>query len=132
MIIWTIQGIHSDKSVDYKINKQFFPPGDLKSDSLDEYFDYLSDMWFEPFKRHAQSQHVSSSGFEHTFLAEYSRNKSHTRVYGFHNWLYFHYLETLNRSIAYHGFSRRRPVGNKENRVRIRTRICQYFSQIEI
>ncbi|KAL1461852.1 hypothetical protein WDU94_013719 [Cyamophila willieti] len=99
-----------------KMQQFFIKKGDLKSDSLEEYFTFLSDMWFEPFKRDTYSQHVSSSGFEHTFLAEYSKNETHIRVYGFHNWLYFHYLETLNQSLAYHGFSRRRAIGNNESK----------------
>ncbi|KAI5706671.1 hypothetical protein M8J76_009590 [Diaphorina citri] len=107
-----------------RLQKFLRKKGDLKTDSLDDYFEHLSNMWFEPFKRYARTQHVSSCGFEHTFLAELSRNGSETRVYGFHNWLYFHYLESLNKSLSYHGYSRRRPIGNNASKTFL---LCNVF-----
>jgi len=53
----------------------------------------LWDMWFELYSRPASNPNRGSSGFEHVFMGELS---SGTSVSGFHNWLFYDFVEPAN------------------------------------
>ena len=60
-----------------------------KSDS--DFSSLLSTLWFENYSRGQRI--LGSSGFEHVFLGE----KKNGVVQGFHNWVYFYYMEKKNK-----------------------------------
>ncbi|KAI5706696.1 hypothetical protein M8J76_011852 [Diaphorina citri] len=51
----------------------------------------LKQIWFTVYRRNSDCDGPNSNGFEHTFVAEYS--KIRRDVFGFHNWLYFAHEE---------------------------------------
>uniref|UniRef100_A0A8D8U4V1 Poly(U)-specific endoribonuclease homolog n=1 Tax=Cacopsylla melanoneura TaxID=428564 RepID=A0A8D8U4V1_9HEMI len=51
----------------------------------------LKQIWFTVYRRNSDAEGPNSSGFEHTFVAEYSIPRR--EVFGFHNWLYFAHEE---------------------------------------
>ena len=52
-----------------------------------DFRDLIKELWFDVYSRGQRI--LGSSGFEHVFLGE----KKNGSVQGFHNWVYFHYLE---------------------------------------
>jgi len=75
-----------------------------KSDN--EFKTFLTELWFETYSRGNRIK--GSSGFEHVFLGE----KKNDKVQGFHNWLYFYYMEEKNK-VNYFGHRQETRLGTK-------------------
>ena len=69
----------------------------MVKDKSRSYVEILYAIWFTAYKR--REDHLSSSGFEHVFLAELRGEK----VLGLHNWVYFAEQERLG-NLNYNGY----------------------------
>jgi poly(U)-specific endoribonuclease len=70
------------------------------SDSHKEQAALLKRLWFDFYPRNKNTE-MTSSGFEHIFLAELKKGK----VIGLHNWIYFAEAEK-NGELDYKGWMR--------------------------
>jgi poly(U)-specific endoribonuclease len=66
----------------------------------ESHFCLLKKLWFDLYPR-GKKANMTSSGFEHVFLAESKK----TKLIGFHNWLYFHEMERSG-ALNYKGWER--------------------------
>merc|ERR1712080_422129 len=78
----------------------------LYSKPMSEFIKLLKEFWFALYSRGQRI--LGSSGFEHVFLGE----KKAGKVQGFHNWVYFYYLEK-KRQINYLGHWKIVDLGGK-------------------
>lgn len=77
--------------------------GKLSKDPKD-FRDLLKSLWFNMYSRAGGK--ISSSGFEHIFLAELKKNE----VSGLHNWVYFDHAE-MSKLVDYLGYMKKIDLG---------------------
>ena len=83
------------KSSTMKETIKFLRSKKLWTKSTNDFRKFLSELWFDNYSRGGRI--LGSSGFEHVFLGEKKRGV----VQGFHNWVYFYYMEKLNKVVLY-------------------------------